>query len=234
LTSRCQTEHGRTSQQKFAQFRSPEYWSERGWNVPVAVPRCALTVLFNHSVQRRHRTMSSRPCTSGDAPTTTKIVASVMGGVRAARSRRRGSRSNGMSESATRSQRQSGGFSVPSATGVRIGNIVFIGVLQCARSCATIDFVDRGNAEGAVDLINKSVGDAVYNRPDRHRICAQIVQRHAADQCAVGEFEPATATSRRRWRGQVATGDAQQHSRTPRCRARVLSSPSERPPGSHS
>ena len=148
--------------------------------------------------------------------------------------RRRSSRSNGMSESATRSQRQSGGFSVPSATGVRIGNIVFIGVLQCARSCATIDFVDRGNAEGAVNAINKSVGGDVFNRPDRHRICAQIAQRHAADQCAVGEFEPATATSRRRWRGQVATGDAQQHSRTPRCRARVLSSPSERPLGSRS
>src|SRR5580700_11166893 len=101
------------------------------------------------------------PVHSGDAPTAIKIVASVVGAVRAARSRRRGSRSNGMSESATRSQRQSGGFSVPSATGVRIGNIVFIGVLQCARSCATIDFVDRGNAEGAVNAIYKSVGGTV-------------------------------------------------------------------------
>jgi hypothetical protein len=134
--------------------------------------------------------MLQRQLTSGGAPTTTKIMASAAGAVRATQPHAgeaavRTECRDAQRVGSVRSRGQSGGFSATSGTGVRISTIVFIGVLQCARSCATFDFVDRDNAEGAVDAINKSAGDAFDNRPNRHRICAQIAQRHEAAQCTV-------------------------------------------------
>jgi hypothetical protein len=142
----------------------------------------------------------------------TKIVTGAAGAVRAAQSRTgeaavRTECRDPQRVGRVRSRGQSGGFSTTSGTGARIDSIVFIGVLQCARSCATSDFVDRDNAEGAVDTINKSAADAFDSPRDRHRICARIAQRHGADQRIVWRVRACLCDSMGRW-SPAAPGSA--------------------------